>query len=161
MPNLGEWILYSAAVTAALGVLLVSTVKVVRRLFSWGRVIGTRVQTVTALVERELQHDSGRSMKDDVHGLAVSMGLMQRQQAQLEHELEQHIRLSNMVTSNAVWATERAADVADEAAQLVREVHDEQHESERVAGTHRSGPDKDLGDPGQGRRPGTGPAGPG
>lgn len=42
--------------------------------------IGERLEVVESLVSRELDYNHGGSMRDDVHGLAVAVGSMQRTQ---------------------------------------------------------------------------------
>lgn len=61
------WIAAIAAGLAALGYVF----RLVRSLFR-------RIITIQRLVEAELTHNHGSSMKDDVYGLAVSLGTIQR-----------------------------------------------------------------------------------
>lgn len=70
MAHISEAALWVAAIAAGLAALMY-LLRGARR----------AVQTIGAiqdLVERELQHNHGSSMKDDVHGMAVAIGQLQR-----------------------------------------------------------------------------------
>lgn len=72
--------------------------------FSWRIVKGIRkafhmIDTVETIVTRELEHNHGSSMKDDLYGMAVGFGLTQRQVDDLESvvyqlraQLDRHLR---------------------------------------------------------------------
>lgn len=49
------------------------------------------VSTMAELVERELQPNHGSSIKDDVHGMAVALGITQRRLDQVERDV-QHLQ---------------------------------------------------------------------
>lgn len=47
-----------------------------------------RVTVIQRLTESELEHNHGSSMKDDVHGMAVSLGKLQRKTDELDARLK-------------------------------------------------------------------------
>lgn len=49
------------------------------------------LDAIQALVERELEHNHGGSIKDDVHGTAVAVGVLQRRVSDLEREYRAHV----------------------------------------------------------------------
>lgn len=60
---------------------LVGRIKRVVRIFS----------AVLVIVERELEHNHGSSIKDDVHGIAISVGHLQRQVEDVDDRLTHHL----------------------------------------------------------------------
>lgn len=50
----------------------------VRQIARWLAGLWRRVDAVLDLVHRELEHNHGSSMKDDVHGIAMALGRTQR-----------------------------------------------------------------------------------
>jgi len=49
------------------------------------------VHAIDRVVERELEHNGGGSIKDDVHGIAVAIGHLQRRVDHLETTLDRHL----------------------------------------------------------------------
>lgn len=49
--------------------------------------LAQRISAIHRLVSRELERNHGSSMKDDMHGIAVSVGMMQRQVDDLDQRL--------------------------------------------------------------------------
>lgn len=113
LENLGSW--------AGLIVVCVAAVAGLFQVVKGGLSLGKKVDILVAIINRELTHNHGTSMKDDTYGTARSMASLSGRLASVERELSEHLRLSTMATQNAVWATERAADVADAAAHAVHD----------------------------------------
>lgn len=68
-------IVATAAVLAALTVIY----RQARALVRWAQGLGRRLRAIDDVITRELEHNHGGSIKDDVHGMAVALGLLQRQ----------------------------------------------------------------------------------
>lgn len=49
------------------------------------------VHAIDKVVERELEYNGGGSIKDDVHGIAVAIGHLQRRVDHLEDTLTHHL----------------------------------------------------------------------
>ena len=69
------WVTGSAAVLAAVVYLTAQARRMLRRVRNGLRAIAA----IHDIVERELEHNHGSSMKDDVHGMAVAIGVLQRE----------------------------------------------------------------------------------
>lgn len=50
-----------------------------------------KLDRLDRLASKELEHNHGSSVKDDVHGIAVSVGLLQREFGRLRSDFDQHI----------------------------------------------------------------------
>lgn len=50
------------------------------------------LDAIQTVVERELEHNHGSSMKDDVHGMARAIGKLQRQVDDLDADYQNHKR---------------------------------------------------------------------
>lgn len=74
------WVLASAALIAALIYLIRGARKVLRI-----------VRAIQNVVEGELEHNHGSSMKDDVHGIAVTVGNLARDVDDLKADLYTHL----------------------------------------------------------------------
>lgn len=84
-------IILAAAVLAALAMIGRS----LRSGLAWCRKVARQLQAMGDIVERELEHNHGSSMKDDVHGIAVAVGLLQRrygEQARKQRQQERQLR---------------------------------------------------------------------
>lgn len=73
VPALLEWVPGTAAGLVALGYLIKKLRQAARAL-----------DAIEVLVSRELTHNHGTSIKDDVHGIAISLGDIQRRVVGLE-----------------------------------------------------------------------------
>lgn len=56
-----------------------------------GRRFARTGRAVWRLVDQELTHNHGTSMKDDVYGIAVSVGELSRKVDDLSHDLYHHL----------------------------------------------------------------------
>lgn len=83
--DLPSLIILSAAVLAALAVIG----RALRSGLAWCRMVARQLRAVGDIVERELEHNHGSSIKDDVHGIAVAVGLLQRRAAELARKQKQ------------------------------------------------------------------------
>jgi len=80
-----------AALLTALGIIgryIAKGFTAVRRVFHM-------VDIVETIVSRELTHNHGTSMKDDMYGMAVAFGLTQRQVDDMEEILYDHVHRFN------------------------------------------------------------------
>lgn len=77
IPDVAAWL---AAVAAGLAAALYLGRKLVRFLRALDR--------LSRLVEHELTNNGGSSMKDDVHGIAVNVGMLQREFHELGKRVE-------------------------------------------------------------------------
>lgn len=60
-------------------------------LFRLLRAAVLKLDRLDKLASKELEHNHGSSMKDDVHGLAVAFGHMQREVGALRHDFDTHV----------------------------------------------------------------------
>lgn len=74
------WILAAAALIAALVYLI-----------RFGRKVLRIVRAIQHVVEGELEHNHGSSIKDDVHGIAVATGKLQRDVDALGKDFYAHL----------------------------------------------------------------------
>lgn len=56
------------------------------------RAAARTLDAISALVDQELSHNHGSSMKDDVGGIAVAVGKLQRQVEDLETSFNDHLK---------------------------------------------------------------------
>lgn len=61
------------------------------------------VRAIRHLVERELDHNHGSSMKDDIHGMAVAIGLLQRARESDRRRLDRALRLAAKHHPEDAW----------------------------------------------------------
>lgn len=83
--DLPSLIILSAAVLAALAVIG----RALRSGLAWCRMVARQLRAIDAIVQRELEHNHGSSIKDDVHGIAVAVGLLQRRAAEMARKQKQ------------------------------------------------------------------------
>lgn len=50
-----------------------------------------KLDSLDKLASKELEHNHGSSVKDDVHGIAVSVGYLQREVGRLRRDFDSHI----------------------------------------------------------------------
>lgn len=50
-----------------------------------------KLDRLDRLASKELEHNHGSSVKDDVHGIAVSVGYLQREMGRLRTDFDQHV----------------------------------------------------------------------
>jgi hypothetical protein len=81
-------IIAAAAVLVALGVIG----KYLRQWFRWFVRLGNMVRAMDEIISRELEHNHGSSMKDDVHGIAVAVGVLQRRFGELARKQQRDHR---------------------------------------------------------------------
>lgn len=75
-------------------VALASMVKAVAFLARGGRRLVHKLDAIDQLLTQELTHNHGSSIKDDVHGLALSIGEMQRDRDEDNERLNALLRLA-------------------------------------------------------------------
>jgi hypothetical protein len=81
-------IIAAAACLVALGVIG----KYLRQWFRWFVQLGKVVRAMDEIISRELEHNHGSSIKDDITGIAVAVGLLQRAAAELARKQDEDIR---------------------------------------------------------------------
>lgn len=59
------------------------------------RTLVLKLDRLDRLASKELEHNHGSSVKDDVHGIAVSVGLLQREFGRLRSDFDRHINERN------------------------------------------------------------------
>jgi len=62
------------------------------QILRWGRNLAIKMDAIDNIITRELEHNHGSSIKDDVYGLAVAFGKLQREVGHMQYELRAHIR---------------------------------------------------------------------
>lgn len=95
MPNISDLALLIAAIAggvAALGYLA----KKARDVF-------LAIGAIQHLVERELEHNHGSSMKDDMHGIAVAVGQLQRDRDEDRDVLDNALQLAAKHHPDDAW----------------------------------------------------------
>lgn len=95
MDNLSEaavWIAALAAGVAGLGYLVKK-----------GRDVVRAIAAIQHIVERELEHNHGSSMKDDTHGMAVAIGKLQRDRDDDRRRLNRALRLAAKHHPEDAW----------------------------------------------------------
>lgn len=80
-------VLIGAGIVSSIASGLAGLVYIIGRARKAARVL----DAIQHIVERELEHNHGSSMKDDMHGVAVSVGKLQRRQDDLERRFDQHL----------------------------------------------------------------------
>jgi len=50
-----------------------------------------KLDAIDKLTSRELERNHGSSMKDDVHGMAIALGILQREHGKLRADFDTHI----------------------------------------------------------------------
>jgi hypothetical protein len=65
--------------------------------------IARSIEAVRHLVQRELEHNHGSSMKDDVHGMAVAIGQLQRDRDDDRRRLSRALRLAAKHHPEDAW----------------------------------------------------------
>lgn len=88
LENVVGAVMLAAAAIAALGYLVNKGRSVVRFIRNAVRVLNV----VHDVVERELDYNGGGSMKDDVTGIALATGKLQRHVDELDKRLTDHLR---------------------------------------------------------------------
>lgn len=73
-----------------------ASVAVAAALYLFGklRALFKNVEAISALLKGELTHNHGSSMKDDLHGIAVSVGVQGRQLDDLENRFTEAVKLA-------------------------------------------------------------------
>lgn len=102
MPALSDaaiWIAAIAAGVAALGYLAKKTRDAARA----GVRMLRAVIAIQRLVERELEHNHGSSMKDDIHGMAVAIGQLQRDRDDDREVLDNALELAAKHHPDDAW----------------------------------------------------------
>lgn len=80
--------------------------KLARTAFRW-------LEAIHGVVDKELTHNHGSSIKDDTHGMAVALGEVQRRVDELETDFRQHLADSLAAQTEA---TRHATDGLTQAA---------------------------------------------
>lgn len=81
----------TAAAVAGGVVLVAAFVTACIQLGRWLAGIGRRVKAAARLVEHELDHNGGGSMRDDVYGIAVAVGKLSRKVDDLDRRFTTHL----------------------------------------------------------------------
>lgn len=84
MSALSEAAIWVAAIAAGLAGLIFLATKV--------RDVVQSIVAIQHIVERELEHNHGTSMKDDTHGMAVAIGKLQRDRDDDRRRLNRALR---------------------------------------------------------------------
>jgi hypothetical protein len=61
------------------------------------------IEVIRHLVQRELEHNHGSSMKDDMHGIAVALGKLQRETEDDRRRLKNALRLAAKHHPEDAW----------------------------------------------------------
>lgn len=61
------------------------------------------IDAIQHLVERELDHNHGSSMKDDIHGMAVAIGILQRDREEDRELLDHALTLAQKHHPDDAW----------------------------------------------------------
>ena len=88
--DLAAYTVTAGAVLSAVGYIITKVRKAARSLDAIEDLVNL-LPDMQAIVARELEHNHGSSMKDDMHGVAVSVGKLQRRQDDLERRFERHL----------------------------------------------------------------------
>lgn len=93
MPSALEVLGWIAAVAAGVAglVYLVKALRYVARGVRW---LFDAIEVIHDLVTRELDHNHGSSMKDDLYGVAVALGTLQREHEEDRRRLWRALRLA-------------------------------------------------------------------
>lgn len=51
-----------------------------------------KIDRLDRIASKELEHNHGSSIKDDVHGIAIAIGTLQRDHDELRRQFVQHIK---------------------------------------------------------------------
>lgn len=86
-----EFVILAAAAVAATAALWKTMRQLVRKLDALDSLPG-RMARLESLVNRELTHNHGSSIKDDMTGLAVGMGHLSRTVEQLRDDFDDHTK---------------------------------------------------------------------
>lgn len=68
-----------------------------------------KVDAIEAVVSKELEPNTGDSMKDDLHGVAMALGHLQRHVGDLDAQLQDHLNLTTVTTTTTT--APRRADI--------------------------------------------------
>jgi hypothetical protein len=91
----------AAAAAGVAGVLYLA--KKVRDLVRGALYVLRSIEAIKHLVQRELDHNHGSSMKDDVHGMAVAIGQLQRDRETDRRRLSRALRLAAKHHPEDAW----------------------------------------------------------
>jgi hypothetical protein len=95
MSNVSEAALWIAAVAAGVA----GVVYLVRGARRAVQAIGA----IQDIVQRELEHNHGSSIKDDVHGMAVAIGILQRDREEDRELLDNALQLAAKHHPDDAW----------------------------------------------------------
>lgn len=95
MSNVYETAVLIAAVAAAVAGLVY--------LARGARNVVQAIAAIQHIVERELEHNHGSSMKDDTHGMAVAIGKLQRDRDDDRRRLNRALRLAAKHHPEDAW----------------------------------------------------------
>lgn len=86
--QLPSLVILVAAVLAALAVIA----RQLRSGLAWCRKVARQLQAIDAIVQRELEHGRGDTMSDELHHVAVAVGLLQRRAAETTRKQQRDAR---------------------------------------------------------------------
>lgn len=95
MSTLSEAAIYVAAIAAGVAGLIFLAAKI--------RNVVQSIVAIQHIVERELEHNHGSSMKDDTHGMAVAIGQLQRDRDDDRRRLNGALRLAAKHHPEDAW----------------------------------------------------------
>lgn len=88
------WIIAAAVLVGSVAVLVRPIRKIhvtLRNLLRIAEGTQEQVSTTEEKVSRELEHNHGSSMKDDLHGVAVAVGTLQREFTDFKRDFYHHL----------------------------------------------------------------------